>query len=67
VGFKEPKVIIVRNNSGFDFKEVDIFEVNNRTGGKGRFASISPFPKGMSQVLVRGSSPPPLPEVGSAG
>ena len=62
-GFKEPKVIILRNNSGADFAHFDIFEVNNRTGERGRFASISPVPKGVSQVFARGSSPKPLPDV----
>jgi len=63
LGFIEPKAIIVRNNSGTGLSQVDLFEVKKRSGEGGRFGSISPVPEGASQILVRGSSPPPLPAV----
>lgn len=59
----EPRVIIVRNNSGVDLNVVSLREVGKSDEQSARLGSVSPVSRGVSQVFVRPSPPPPLPDV----
>jgi hypothetical protein len=56
---KEPSVIIVRNSSG---EGIAFFTLKSIQKSGTRYGTISPVPRGASQVFVRPSSPPALPK-----
>jgi len=58
----EPPVIIARNASDVDMERVTLSSPPDVPGGSTRFGTISPVPKGASQVFVRPADPPRLPE-----
>lgn len=58
----EPPVIIARNTSDIDIARVTLSSPSNVPGESTRFGSISPVPKGASQVFVRPADPPRFPE-----
>ncbi len=57
----EPATIAVRNNSGVSLSIVTLSEVRNSDDTQIRRGSVSPVPRGATQVFKRPSSPPPLP------
>jgi heat shock protein HslJ len=56
----EPTVIIVRNSTGADLAEANLSEAAGGTRAS-RIGSISPIPRGTSQVFVRSTKPQPFP------
>jgi len=59
--YPEPTSIAVRNNSGISLSVVTLREARNSNDKQVRMGSISPVPRGVTQVFGRPSSPPPLP------
>ena len=59
--YTEPKIIAVRNNSGISLSVVTLSEVRNSDDMQFRMGSVSPVPRGATQVFQRPSSAPPLP------
>jgi hypothetical protein len=59
--YPEPTSIAVRNNSGISLSVVTLREARNSDDKQVRMGSISPVPRGVTQVFGRPSSPPPLP------
>ena len=59
--YPEPKIIAVRNNSGISLSVVTLSEVRNSDDTQIRRGSVSPVPRGATQVFKRPSPPPPLP------
>ena len=59
--YTEPKIIAVRNNSGISLSVVTLSEVSNSDDEQVRMGSVSPVPRGATQVFKRPSSAPPLP------
>ena len=59
--YSEPTSIAVRNNSGISLSVVTLREARNSDDKQVRMGSISPVPRGVTQVFGRPSSPPPLP------
>ena len=59
--YPEPTTIAVRNNSGISLSVVTLSEVRNSDNTQIRRGSVSPVPRGATQVFKRPSSPPPLP------
>jgi heat shock protein HslJ len=55
----EPPMIMVRNSSGTDLTEVSLSEAAG--GSSSRYGSISPVPRGASQVFGRGTNPRQFP------
>jgi hypothetical protein len=55
----EPPTIMVRNSSGADLAEVSLSEAAG--GSASRYGSISPVPRGASQVFGRGTNPQQFP------
>ena len=60
--YPEPTTIAVRNNSGISLSVVTLKALRNSGERPVRMGSVSPVPIGATQVFVRPSSPPPLPE-----
>ena len=60
--YAEPKIIAVRNSSGINLSVVSLREVRKPGGKSVRMGSISPVQTGITQVINRPSSPPPLPK-----
>ncbi len=60
-GKSEPASIIIRNNSNEYLKEVSLSETRKRDTGSIKMGSISPVPKGVSQIFGRPSQPSKLP------
>lgn len=58
----EPPVIIARNSTGIHLERVTVSSAPDATGRSTRFGTISPVPKGASQVFVRPTDPARLPE-----
>ena len=58
---REPTIIIIRNNSNEYLKEVSLSENRKRDTGSIRMGSISPVPKGASQIFGRSSQPSNIP------
>jgi len=58
--YSEPKIIAVRNNSGISLSVVTLSEVRNSDDEQIRRGSVSPVPRGATQVFKRPSSAPPL-------
>lgn len=58
----EPPVIIARNASDIDMERVTLSSPPDVPGKPTRFGTISPVPKGASQVFVRPADPPRFPE-----
>ena len=58
----EPGIIAVRNNSGKPLSIVSLKEVPHESKQSIRVGSVSPVPKGATQVFHRPSPPPPLPK-----
>jgi len=56
----EPPILIVRNASGVDLRTVSLRAPAESRAQNPRIGSVSPVPKGASQVFVRPSPPPPL-------
>ena len=61
--YAEPAIIAVRNNSGKSLSVVTLREARNAGNKQVRMGSISPVPRGVTQVIGRPSSPPPLPSL----
>jgi hypothetical protein len=59
---KEPQTIIIRNRCQIGLAEVSLRESPKLGGGPVRHGAISPVPRGIYQVLIRPSNPPPLPK-----
>jgi len=59
--YAEPKIIAVRNNSGTSLSVVTLRGVRASGEKQVRVGSISPVPRGATQVFNRPSSAPPLP------
>ena len=59
--YPEPTTIAVRNNSGVSLSVVTLSEVRNSDDTQIRRGSVSPVPRGATQVFKRPSPPPPLP------
>ena len=59
--YPEPTTIAVRNNSGVSLSVVILSEVRNSDDTQIRRGSVSPVPRGATQVFKRPSPPPPLP------
>ncbi len=59
--YPEPATIAVRNNSGVSLSVVTLSEVRNSDDTQIRRGSVSPVPRGATQVFKRPSSAPPLP------
>jgi hypothetical protein len=59
--YPEPTTIAVRNNSGISLSVVTLREVHNSNNKEVRVGTISPVPRGATQVFKRPSSAPPLP------
>jgi len=59
--YPEPKIIAVRNNSGISLSVVTLSEVRNSYDTQIRRGTVSPVPRGATQVFKRPSSAPPLP------
>ena len=59
--YPEPTTIAVRNNSGISLSVVTLREIRNSDDKQVRMGSVSPVPRGATQVFKRPSSPPPLP------
>ncbi|MCK5492358.1 MAG: hypothetical protein KAJ14_04525, partial [Candidatus Omnitrophica bacterium] len=57
--YAEPAIIAVRNNSGKSLSVVTLREARNAGNKQVRMGSISPVPRGVTQVIGRPSSPPP--------
>ena len=57
----EPPIIIVRNASGVDLRTVSLRAAGDSGEADLRVGSVSPVPKGASQVFARPSSRAPLP------
>jgi hypothetical protein len=60
--YPEPGIIAVRNNSGVNLSFVSLRGVLTTVGKSVRMGSVSPVPKGATQVFERPSAPPPLPK-----
>jgi hypothetical protein len=59
--YPEPTTIAVRNSSGISLFVVTLSEVRNSDDEQVRMGSVSPVPRGATQVFKRPSSAPPLP------
>ena len=59
--YPEPKIIAVRNDSGISLSVVTLSEVRNSDDTQIMRGSVSPVPRGATQVFKRPSSAPPLP------
>jgi hypothetical protein len=59
---KEPQTIIIRNRCQIGLAEVSLQEPPKLGGRPVRHGAISPVPRGIYQVLIRPSNPPPLPK-----
>ena len=57
--YPEPKIIAVRNSSGISLSVVTLSEVRNSDDTQIMRGSVSPVPRGATQVFKRPSSPPP--------
>jgi hypothetical protein len=62
IKYPEPTSIAVRNNSGISLSVVTLREVRNSSDKPVRWGSVSPVPRGATQVFERPSSAPSLPE-----
>lgn len=58
----EPRAFVVRNLSGVDLQTVTLAADKVAKGKSQRFGTISPVLNGTSQVTVRGTSAPALPQ-----
>ena len=58
----EPAVLIIRNHSGQDIDTVTVSAAQGNAASGRRYGSISPVPRGASQVFVRPRSAPRLPK-----
>ena len=58
----EPGILIVRNKSGVGILSVTLSAAGSPDRHKGRYGTISPVPRGASQVYLRPSTAPPLPK-----
>jgi heat shock protein HslJ len=56
----EPPMIMVRNSTGTDLEEVSLSEAAGG-GNVSRYGSVSPVPRGASQVVGRGTDPRQFP------
>ncbi len=59
--YPEPATIAVRNNSGISLSVMTLSEIRNSDDTQIRRGSVSPVPRGATQVFKRPYSPPPLP------
>ncbi len=59
--YAEPAIIAIKNSSGKSLSVVTLKEARNSGNKQVRVGSISPVPRGATQVFRRPSSPPPLP------
>ena len=59
--YSEPTSIAVRNNSGISLSIVTLRGIRNSDDEQVRMGSVSPVPRGATQVFKRPSSAPPLP------
>ncbi len=58
----EPRVIVIRNSSGVDVTVVTLRNATPAGPGAIRMGSVSPVPRGVSQVFHRPPNPPPIPK-----
>jgi hypothetical protein len=58
-----PVVIVVRNNCGVDLRTVSLYGLARPDGSVDSYGTISPVPRGTTQILGRQSAAFPLPNI----